>query len=148
MADPETSVEQFSDLPQHLCVPETVFGDYVAGKRHHAAADCPYVEIVDRDHPAQRGDRGAGVGAMSMVASEPSRRQAGVAILLLLAAGFAPRSPAPLLTMVLGIALLSRASLAFGEQQAADRTRDDKARERLQDRPSDHPSAVAEPAAD
>jgi hypothetical protein len=70
---------------------------------------------------------GFGAGTAGLASTDPGRRQAGVAILLLLAAGFAPRSPAPLLSMVLGVVLLSRASIALGEPRLV-RKRDERER--------------------
>ncbi|MFW5876470.1 MAG: hypothetical protein ACOCXM_07005 [Myxococcota bacterium] len=51
---------------------------------------------------------GFGIGAAALVSSSAADRQAGTGLLLLLAAGNAPKSAAPLLMMVLGIALLAR----------------------------------------
>jgi len=65
---------------------------------------------------------GFGAGAAGLASTEAGRRQAGAGLLLLLAAGFAPRTPGGLLTMVLGMALLSRASIALGEHAVAGRS--------------------------
>jgi hypothetical protein len=41
----------------------------------------------------------------------------GAALLLLLSAGYAPRTPSALIVTVLGVALLSRAGIAFAQRR-------------------------------
>jgi hypothetical protein len=55
-----------------------------------------------------------GVGAAALASSTASDRQVGAGVLLLLAAGYAPKTPLTLLVMVLGVVLLSRAATALG----------------------------------
>lgn len=62
-----------------------------------------------------------GVGWAVTVAAMLSRdrvgRQMGAALLLLLSAGYAPRSPSTLIVTVLGVALLSRAGIALARRR-------------------------------
>lgn len=62
-----------------------------------------------------------GVGAAVTVAAAMSRssisRQLGAALLLLLSAGYAPRTPSTLLLTVLGVALLARSSMALARRR-------------------------------
>jgi hypothetical protein len=52
-----------------------------------------------------------------MLSKDPVRRQMGAALLLLLSAGYAPRSPSTLIVTVLGVALLSRAGIALAQRR-------------------------------
>ncbi len=54
-----------------------------------------------------------GIGAGALSAIDPPRVQAGGAMFLIVAAGYAPQSPLRLLALVLGAAMLSRATIAF-----------------------------------
>jgi hypothetical protein len=62
---------------------------------------------------------GAGwaVTVAAMMSNDSVRRQMGAALLLLLSAGYAPRTPSTLLMTVLGVALLARAGLALAQQR-------------------------------
>ena len=51
-----------------------------------------------------------------MLSKDPVDRQMGAALLLLLSAGYAPRSPSTLIVTVLGVALLSRAAIALARR--------------------------------
>lgn len=53
-----------------------------------------------------------GGGVAALCGSDSVQRQAGAGLLLIAAAGCAPRSPGSLLTMLLGVALIARAVLA------------------------------------
>ncbi len=55
---------------------------------------------------------GAAVTVAAVLSRDPIRRQLGAALLLLLSAGYAPRSPGTLLLTVLAVALLTRAAIA------------------------------------
>lgn len=55
---------------------------------------------------------GWAVTVAAALSRDPVRRQMGAALLLLLSAGYAPRSPSTLIITVLGVALLSRAGIA------------------------------------
>jgi len=52
-----------------------------------------------------------------ILSKDPVRRQMGAALLLLLSAGYAPRSPITLIVTVLGVALLSRAAMALAQRR-------------------------------
>lgn len=56
---------------------------------------------------------GFAVGLGALTSDDPTHRQAGAAVLLIVAAGYAAKSPSRLLMMVLGAALLARATLAL-----------------------------------
>jgi hypothetical protein len=58
---------------------------------------------------------GAAVTVAAMLSKDPIRRQMGSALLLLLSAGYAPRTPSTLVVTVLGVALLSRAAIALAK---------------------------------
>jgi hypothetical protein len=62
---------------------------------------------------------GAGwaVTVAAMLSMDQIQRQLGAALLLLLTAGYAPRSPSALLITVLGVALLTRAAIAMAQRQ-------------------------------
>ena len=60
---------------------------------------------------------GWAVTAAAAISKDPARRQMGAALLLLLSSGYAPRTPAALVTTTLGVALLARAALAIAERQ-------------------------------
>lgn len=53
-----------------------------------------------------------GVGIAGLASASAAKRQAACGLLLVLAAGYSPKSPGPLLVMVLGLALLSRATMS------------------------------------
>jgi hypothetical protein len=57
------------------------------------------------------------VGAM--LSKDPVRRQMGAALLLLLSAGYAPRTPSGLIVTVLSVALLSRVGIACAQRRRA-----------------------------
>lgn len=56
---------------------------------------------------------GFGVGCAALTSDDATHRQAGAAVLLIIAAGYAAKSPGRLLMMVLGTALLARATLVL-----------------------------------
>ncbi len=60
---------------------------------------------------------GSAVTIAGVLSRDPVRRQMGVALLLLLSAGYAPRSPSTLIVTVLGVALLSRAGIALAQHR-------------------------------
>jgi len=60
---------------------------------------------------------GGAVTVAAMLSGDPVRRQMGAALLLLLSAGYAPRTPSTLLMTVLGVALLARAGLALAQRR-------------------------------
>ena len=87
---------------------------------------------------------GGGVGAALLLSSDPTDRQLGSGVLLMLAAGYAPKSPAPLLMMVLGLALVGRSAMAHGFAALTRPTAEMHAELRALDRsldqePSDEP---------
>ncbi len=82
-----------------------------------------------------------GIGAGALASGDAIHRQAGAGVLLLVASGYAARSPGRLLMTVLAVALLSRACLALGEAVAAARRA-----ERRRDEPVGVEGAVAERA--
>lgn len=55
---------------------------------------------------------GWAVTVSAMLSKDPVRRQMGAALMLLLSAGYAPRSPSTLIVTVLGVALLARVGIA------------------------------------
>lgn len=55
---------------------------------------------------------GAAVTVAAILSRDPVRRQLGAALLLLLSAGYAPRTPGTLLLTVLAVALVARAAIA------------------------------------
>ncbi len=57
------------------------------------------------------------VGAM--LSKDPARRQMGAALLLLLSAGYAPRTPSGLIVTVLSVALLARVGIACAQRRRA-----------------------------
>jgi hypothetical protein len=58
-------------------------------------------------------------GVLGLLHRSAAERQVGVALLLLVAAGYAPRTPSRMLMMVLGAVLLARATIALGERLSA-----------------------------
>ena len=62
---------------------------------------------------------GSAVTVAAILSKEPVRRQMGAALLLLLSAGYAPRTPSALIVTVLGVALLSRAGIALARVRQA-----------------------------
>jgi hypothetical protein len=59
---------------------------------------------------------GSAVTVAAILSRDPIRRQLGAALLLLLSAGYAPRTPSALLISVLGVALLARAGIALAQR--------------------------------
>jgi len=62
---------------------------------------------------------GWGVTVGAMRSKDPIRRQLGAALLLLLSAGYAPRTPSGLIVTVLSVALLSRVGIASAQRRRA-----------------------------
>ena len=60
---------------------------------------------------------GAAVTVAAIMSKDAIRRQLGGALLLLLSAGYAPRTPSALLVTVLGVALLARVGIALAKRQ-------------------------------
>lgn len=60
---------------------------------------------------------GAAVTVTAMLSKDPVDRQMGAALLLLLSAGYAPRTPSALIVTVLGVALLSRTGIALAQRR-------------------------------
>lgn len=60
---------------------------------------------------------GAAVTVAAVLSNDPVRRQLGASLLLLLSAGYAPRTPGTLIIMVLGVALLARAAISFAQRR-------------------------------
>jgi hypothetical protein len=60
---------------------------------------------------------GAAVTVAAIMSKDAIRRQLGGALLLLLSAGYAPRTPSALLLTVLGVALLARAAIALARRR-------------------------------
>lgn len=60
---------------------------------------------------------GAAVTVAAITSKDVVRRQLGGALLLLLSAGYAPRTPSALLMTVLGVALLARVGIALAKRQ-------------------------------
>ena len=65
---------------------------------------------------------GWAVTVAAMLSKDSVNRQMGAALLLLLSAGYAPRSPSTLIVTVLGVALLSRAGMALAQRRNQPRT--------------------------
>jgi hypothetical protein len=61
---------------------------------------------------------GAAVTVAAIMSKDSVRRQLGGALLLLLSAGYAPRTPSSLLLTVLGVALLARAAIALAQRRS------------------------------
>jgi len=59
---------------------------------------------------------GAAVTVAAAVSKDPTRRQMGAALLLLLSAGYAPRTPSALIVSVVGVALLARSGIALAQR--------------------------------
>jgi hypothetical protein len=55
----------------------------------------------------------------ALLAKDPARKQAALAMLLLLGSGYAPHAPGRLLTLTLALLLLARALIAPGQREAA-----------------------------
>jgi hypothetical protein len=64
---------------------------------------------------------GAAVTVAAILSKDPVRRQMGAALLALLTAGYAPRTPSTLLLTVLGAALLARAGIAEAKRRSSAR---------------------------
>lgn len=62
---------------------------------------------------------GWAVTAAAILSKDPTQRQIGAALLILLCTGFAPRTPSALLLSVLSVALVSRAALATALRRRA-----------------------------
>lgn len=62
---------------------------------------------------------GWAVTVAAMLSKESIQRQMGAALLLLLSAGYAPRTPSTLMMTVLGAALLARAGIALAQRRRA-----------------------------
>jgi hypothetical protein len=62
---------------------------------------------------------GWAVTVAAMLSKGPVRRQMGAALLLLLSAGYAPRTPSALIVTVLGVALLARVGIALAHRRRA-----------------------------
>ncbi len=60
---------------------------------------------------------GAAVTVAAIMSKDAVRRQMGAALLLLLSAGYAPRTPSALLLTVLGVALLARVGIALARRR-------------------------------
>ena len=60
---------------------------------------------------------GWAVTVAAMLSKDSVDRQMGAALLLLLSAGYAPRTPSALIVTVLGVALLSRAGIALAQRR-------------------------------
>lgn len=60
---------------------------------------------------------GWAVTVAAVMSEDPARRQMGAALLLLLSAGYAPRTPSALIVSVLGVALLARAGIALAQRR-------------------------------
>lgn len=65
---------------------------------------------------------GWAVTVAAMLSKNPVTREMGVALLLLLSAGYAPHTPNALITTVLGVALLVRATIALAQRRAEARS--------------------------
>jgi hypothetical protein len=59
---------------------------------------------------------GWAVTVASTLSKDRARRQIGAALLVLLSSGYAPQTPSTLVTMVLGVALLSRTGIAMAHR--------------------------------
>ena len=60
---------------------------------------------------------GWAVTVAAAVSKDPARRQIGAALLLLLSAGYAPRTPSALIVTVVGVALLARTGIALAQRK-------------------------------
>jgi hypothetical protein len=60
---------------------------------------------------------GAAVTVAAILSKDPIQRQTGAALLLLLTAGYAPRTPSTLVITVLAVALLTRAAIATARRK-------------------------------
>lgn len=60
---------------------------------------------------------GWAVTVAAVMSKDPARKQLGAALLCLLSAGYAPRSPSTLILTVLGVALLARSGIALAERR-------------------------------
>lgn len=59
---------------------------------------------------------GSAITVAAALSKDPLHRQMGAALLLLLSAGYAPRTPSALIVMVLGVALLARVGIASAQR--------------------------------
>jgi len=60
---------------------------------------------------------GCAVTVAAAMSEDPARRQMGGALLLLLSAGYAPRTPSALIVTVLAVALLARSAIAIAQRR-------------------------------
>jgi hypothetical protein len=60
---------------------------------------------------------GCAVTVAAAMSADPARRQMGAALLLLLSAGYAPRTPSALIVTVLAVALLARSAIAIAQRR-------------------------------
>jgi len=60
---------------------------------------------------------GCAVTVAAAMSEDPARRQMGSALLLLLSAGYAPRTPSALIVTVLAVALLARSAIAIAQRR-------------------------------
>jgi hypothetical protein len=60
---------------------------------------------------------GWAVTVAAVMSKDPVRRQLGAALLCLLSAGYAPRSPSTLILTVLGVALLARSAISLAQRR-------------------------------
>jgi hypothetical protein len=74
--------------------------------------------LPDRDFILYAIPLGVGwaVTVAAIMSKDSARRQMGAALLLLLSAGYAPRTPSTLLMTVLGAALLARSCIALSKR--------------------------------
>lgn len=59
---------------------------------------------------------GWAVTVAASMSKDPARQQVGAALLLLLSAGYAPRTPSALIVTVVGVALLARSAIALAKR--------------------------------
>lgn len=70
-----------------------------------------------------------GIGAHAVFSSDAAMRQAGAGLLLLVAGGYAARSPGRLLMTVLAVALIARSCIVLGERMLLRRAEQRRARD-------------------
>lgn len=63
---------------------------------------------------------GWAVSVAAVLSKDAARRQLGAGLVLLMSAGYAPRTPGSLIMTVLGVALLARSSIAIARLRAAE----------------------------